>query len=160
MFTLSGTVGYAINAAAYLAKTPTQSMMIGDIAEGSGVPRAYLAKVVRRLNDAGILSSKRGYRGGIWLARSPKEISLLEIVHAMEGEDYFTGCFLGAETCSDDRDCPAHVFWKQMREQIAGYLSDIMLADVAKFQSTKVAKQLQSSGLKIPTKRVQKRGAP
>lgn len=133
MMSLSQTTGHAVRALACLSSNPASPSFIQDIAERANVPHAYLAKIVKKLNDAGIVDSKRGYRGGIWLARSPKEISLLEITEALDGKDYFACCLLGADFCSDERDCPAHKFWKQNRMKIKDELRHITLESVADF---------------------------
>ena len=139
MLTLSGTTGYAINALAFLAGGECNLKMIGEISRCSGVPSPYLAKIMRKLNEGGIVQSKRGYKGGIWLAKTPDKITLLEIVQAIDGEQYLTGCFLGSEACSDERSCPTHFFWKSMREQVASNLATLTLADVVKFNARQKA---------------------
>ena len=68
MMTLSTTTSYAIQALTSLAAPDFPRAMIADIARRAGVPAAYLAKIMKRLNDAGIVDSKRGSKGGIWLA--------------------------------------------------------------------------------------------
>ena len=139
MLALSQTTGYAIQALTCLADTCPDPAQIQTISSCSGVPAPYLAKVVRRLNDAGIVSSKRGYKGGIWLARPPEEISLLEISEAIDGEDYFTSCLLGSEFCDDERDCPTHKFWKKTRRAVQDELSLTTLADVVAFSRRRAA---------------------
>lgn len=133
ILSLSQTTGYAIRALTYLAQGACTPSFIEQIAESTGVPRSYLAKILRKLNDAGIVASKRGYKGGIWLARPPEEISLLHISMAMGGEDLMHGCLLGFDRCSDDRNCPTHQFWKKSRAEISSELARISLADVVKF---------------------------
>lgn len=133
MMSLSNTVGHAIRALACLAGCTNPPANIKDIAECSGVPQPYLAKIVKKLNDAGIMESKRGNQGGVWLARPAKLISLLEISIALDGEDFLSACLLGSEACSDVRDCPTHVFWKKNRELIRRELERIKLSDVLEF---------------------------
>ena len=69
MFCLSESVGYSIKALSCLEDGCSGSRTIKEIAECSGVPAPYLAKLVKKLVDAGILSSKRGIGGGAWLDR-------------------------------------------------------------------------------------------
>jgi len=140
MLALSQTTGHAIQALTCLAdKNSGRGGFIQDIAECSGVPRPYLAKILRRLNEAGIVKSKRGYRGGIWLARDPEEVSLLEISKAIDGEEFFSSCLLGSAFCGDDRDCPTHKFWKVARKGIQQELATTTLADVVVFNQRKAA---------------------
>ena len=130
---LSQTTGYAIRALACLADKKCAGGFIHDIAECTGVPRPYLAKVLRKLNEAGLVESKRGYKGGVRLARDPADISLLDICNAIDGEDYLGNCLLGGEFCSDLRDCPTHEFWKATREKISQELARNSLAEILKF---------------------------
>ena len=142
MLSLSHTTGHAIQALTCLAdENCTHGGMIQHIAECSGVPRPYLAKVLRRLNEAGIVKSKRGYRGGIWLARPAEKISLMEISEAIDGEEYFNSCLLGSAFCGDDRDCPTHTFWKGARKNIQEELASTTLADVVAFHQRKAAEK-------------------
>ena len=137
MMTLSTTTSYAIQALTSLAAPDLPRAMIADIARRAGVPAAYLAKIMKRLNDAGIVESKRGSKGGIWLARAPEQITLLEIMNAVDGADYLDGCLLGCEVCSDERACPTHAFWKPLRAKIRAQLSALTLAEILAFEMTR-----------------------
>jgi Rrf2 family transcriptional regulator, iron-sulfur cluster assembly transcription factor len=140
MMTLSTTVGYAIQALACLAGPAGKNAMIHKVAEYARVPAPYLAKIMKKLNDAGIVKSKRGFRGGIWLALPPERITLLSIMNAVDGPEYLDGCLLGLEECSDDRDCPVHTFWKPTRKAIREELTSITLADVVEFNARRTGK--------------------
>jgi Rrf2 family iron-sulfur cluster assembly transcriptional regulator len=130
MISLSNTTGYAVRALTCLAGCKNPPASIKDLAENSGVPKAYLAKIVKTLNDAGIIASKRGSGGGIWLARPPKFISLLEISSTLEGEELFGTCLFGLEPCNDYCDCPTHKLWVKTQEQMHRELSKIKLSDL------------------------------
>lgn len=152
MFSLSQTTGYAIKALTCIAGN-CEVKQIRDIAECTGIPVSYLAKVIHRLGKAGVLVSKRGNKGGVWLTRNPAELSLLEISKAVDGEDQFTSCLLGMESCSDARACPTHEFWKPVRKQIRSQLENTTLADVLKFEMTRAKKGTHSAfSLKTPTR--------
>ncbi len=137
MMTLSTTVGYAIQALACLASPDCNRSMILEVAKCARVPAPYLAKIMKRLNDAGIVASKRGFRGGIWLTRKPEDITLVDIMNAVDGPEYLSGCLLGNECCSDERDCPTHTFWKATRARIREELSARTLADVVAFNASR-----------------------
>ncbi|MEX1117158.1 MAG: Rrf2 family transcriptional regulator [Terrimicrobiaceae bacterium] len=139
MVVLSNSTGYAIRALACLSGLGCEPKFVRDIAKCSGVPAPYLAKLVQRLAEAGIVNSKRGYRGGIILARKPDEISLLEIDEAVEGGAHPDRCLLGMDDCSDARACPTHAFWKKTRADIRKTLLDTTLADVLAFETKKQA---------------------
>jgi Rrf2 family iron-sulfur cluster assembly transcriptional regulator len=133
MVSLSNTTGYGVRALTCLAGCRNPPASIKTLAERSGVPQAYLAKIVKTLNDAGIIESKRGSGGGIWLARPSRLISLLEICTALEGEELFGACLFGLEPCSDNCGCPAHKFWVKYRELMRRELNQIKLSDVLEF---------------------------
>ncbi len=133
MMSLSQTTGHAIRALACLAGCANPPANIKDVASCAGVPSAYLAKIVKKLNDAGIVASKRGSTGGIWLARPAKLISLYEVSCAVEGPDFLSPCLFGPEPCGSERECPNHEFWVKNREMIRRELERTKLSDVLEF---------------------------
>jgi Rrf2 family protein len=137
MQAFSSSTGYAIRALACLSEKDCSSRLIREVAECSGVPAPYLAKLVRKLAEAGIVHSKRGYKGGVQLARLPEEITLLELAAAIDGPQDFDRCLIGLEACSDARACPAHAFWKKTREDIRDTLRRTTLAEVIEFEARK-----------------------
>ena len=145
MMSLSNTTGHAVRALACLAGCTNLPASIKDVAEGARVPQAYLAKIVKNLNDSGIIESKRGNKGGIWLARPAKLISLLDISVALEGEDFLGPCLLGGEFCSDQRDCPTHKFWAKNKELIRRELARTKLSDVLEFYQVRGIHQMPES---------------
>lgn len=143
MLSLAQSVGYAVRALAYMESGHCETSFTKDIAACSKVPSAYLAKIFKRLVDAGILESKRGWAGGTKLARPPGEISLLEIASALEGEDFLEGCLLGETYCSDERACPTHFFWKAERARIEKELRSKSLAEVIEFEKSRMLLEKQ-----------------
>ncbi len=142
MMSLSNTTGHAIRALACLAGCASPPASIKEVAECSEVPAAYLAKIVKKLNDAGIVESKRGKNGGIWLARPPKLISLLDICVAIDGDDFLGPCLLGSEYCSEERACPTHNFWIRNKEVIRKELGQTKLSDVLDFNTKRGVHQM------------------
>ena len=134
MLSLSKTTGHAIQALAYLASCSNPPTSIKDVAEGAGVPQSYLAKIVKKLNDSGIVASKRGTDGGIWLARPAKLTSLFDIIVALEGDDFLGACLLGPEFCRAFRVCPTQEFWEKNKQLIRRELERIKLTDVLEYQ--------------------------
>ena len=136
MFCLSESVGYAIKALGCMEDGCSGPRTIKDIAHCSGVPSPYLAKLVKKLVDVGILSSKRGIGGGAWLDRPASTISVLEISEAIDSSPILDRCLLGFDSCSDDRSCPTHAFWKVERERIRKVLLETTLKDVIEHGKT------------------------
>ncbi len=133
MLSLSQGVGYAVKALAFLSEAGA-GQFVREIAARAEVPPSYLAKIFKKLVDGEILVSKRGWAGGTRLARPPEAINLLEIVQAVDGKDWNSGCLLGQEVCSDERACPTHDFWKVERKGIAEKLQQITLAECIEFE--------------------------
>lgn len=136
MLCLSQGVGYAVKALACLNEDGS-GLFVRDVAECAQVPPAYLAKIFKKLVDANVLVTKRGWAGGTRLARSPNEINLLEITVAVDGEDWNKGCLLGQEICNDERACPTHAFWKLERMAITEKLRSITLAECIEFERSR-----------------------
>jgi Rrf2 family protein len=76
---------YAVVALAELARTGAEPVPIGQVAERRGIPVQFLEQLFSTLRRAGILTSHRGAKGGYTLARSPEEITVLEVVQALDG---------------------------------------------------------------------------
>lgn len=132
MMCLSQTAGYAIHALSVVARGEGRHWLIREIARASGVPGAYLAKIINQLSRRGLVAAKRGVQGGIYLSRPPETITLLEVVEAIEGKQFMADCLLSMDNCDDPRVCPAHKVWERVREEIRAALRQITLAQVAK----------------------------
>jgi len=130
MLSLAKTTGYAIAAISHLDPPGGRPVGLRDIARRARVPYAYLAKRMPGLVAAGLVRSVRGKRGGVLLARPPEEITLLQVSEAVEACQWLGRCLLGLVTCSDERACPVHNFWKDARQQIEFTLRYTTLADV------------------------------
>lgn len=129
MFALSKTTGYAIRALTCLNTPPSQSRQIREVARASGVPRPYLAKIVNVLVQQQILTTRRGTRGGIALARPAAEISLCQLVEALEGPLWIGACLLSKEKCVHHSPCPINKWWQPLRRQTIAELNRITLGD-------------------------------
>jgi Rrf2 family transcriptional regulator, nitric oxide-sensitive transcriptional repressor len=103
----SQTTEYALRAMACLALTPGELVPTSIIASKTKVPSNYLAKVLQQLGDSGLISGRRGVRGGYRLARTPAEVSMLEIVRAVTTLDRIETCPLGLVTHGPNL-CPLH----------------------------------------------------
>ncbi len=101
-----------------------------DLCRKAGVPESSTRKVFQKLAREGILSAVTGPGGGYKLARHPKDISLLSIVTAVEGDDVFQKCILGFRACSDRNPCPVHESWKKLRAGMTKELDHKNLAQL------------------------------
>jgi len=121
----SQTTGYAIEALACLARQRPASMLVREIAAETAIPLPYLSKIFQRLADAGIVESKRGYKGGVRLARPPGKVSLLEIHAAAESSK--------AGEADEESPRPG-TFWQAFQQSYRDKLAAMSLADVFDFE--------------------------
>jgi len=150
MLCLSQSVGYAIQALTCFPDDG-KSRLVREVAEEAKVPAAYLAKLVKRLADAKVVISRRGIKGGTWLSRPAKDITLMQISEAIDGKKWLGKCLMGLKECDDDRACPTHEFWKVARAQIEEKLNGTSLADVMAFEKARLAELLAMTPPVPPT---------
>lgn len=150
MLALSQTAGYAVLALSSMDGPGGEWRLARHIAEEVGVPAPYLSKILHALARAEIILAKRGYRGGFTLARKAGDISILEIVEAVEDQRWMGRCLLGLSRCTDERACPAHEFWKTTRQRIQDQLQRLTLVEVAKFEKAYRAKLVMTAGAGPP----------
>jgi Rrf2 family iron-sulfur cluster assembly transcriptional regulator len=130
MLCFSQTTGYAVRALICLDQRRDHACLIRDVATCASIPKPYLARIINDLTHKGLVNAKRGYQGGIALARPATEISLLQVVEAIEGPDWIAPCLLGLDDCTSHKTCPIHVFWQRVSGQLKDILSRTMLTDV------------------------------
>src|SRR5271157_1973833 len=134
---------YGVRVMVELARRPGDDPVpLAEIAEHDGLPLAYLEHLVARLRKAGLVDSRRGSRGGYLLARSPVEITMAEVVEALEGSIAPIECISqsadGSIVCSResaDPDqpghiCPTKLLWTRVRFSIVRTLQETTLADL------------------------------
>ena len=130
---LSKTSAQVINALVELAKLPEgQWAGAKSIAQTINAPQNYLGKVLQGLCAHGIVISQRGMGGGFRLARSPKEITLYDVVEPIDNVTLWSECALGMKKCSDTAPCMVHDGWKQVRNAYYKFLKTTSIADLMK----------------------------
>jgi Rrf2 family protein len=103
---------YAVRAVLYLAgmdngnRAPTSK-----IAREQHIPPSFLAKIVSQLSVAGVVHTSRGARGGVSLARPSEDISLLEVIEAIDGPITLNECVTDPQACIFGDDCPVQKVW-------------------------------------------------
>jgi Rrf2 family protein len=129
---ISAKADYAVRAALELAASPEGEPIKGEqLAERQGIPLQFLEHILLELKHARLVRAKRGYKGGYWLERPPEEISIADVIRAVEGplanihesapEDlHYAG---PAERLRD--------VWVAVRANLRGVLESISLAEVA-----------------------------
>lgn len=114
---------YAVRAVYYLTKLGSDSRAAtSQIADEQHIPPSFLAKIISQLSVAGLLHTSRGARGGVSLARDPEEISLLDVVEAIDGPILLNECVAGDGTCTFSEDCPMRPIWCDAQQHLIGKL--------------------------------------
>ena len=103
----SQTVEYALRAVAYLAFEAPAPRTTEQVGEATRVPPAYLSKVLQALSRGGVVKSQRGVGGGMALVKRPDELTILEVVNAVEPIQRIKTCPLGLKS-HGVRLCPLH----------------------------------------------------
>lgn len=115
MFRLSRRADYATRVLLELAIAQDQKLTAQKAAERSGIRLPFLRKAVADLVAAGLLITQPGPGGGMTLARPASQVSMLDIVEALEGPVCMNACLLRPGECPRDRVCPAHTFWGRLQ---------------------------------------------
>jgi Rrf2 family cysteine metabolism transcriptional repressor len=128
-------------------QTLDQPTSLKAISEAERLPLAYLEQVVARLKKAELVMSARGAHGGYWLARPAEEITMDEVVQALEGAIAPMECFLTEHTervlCSHEPDagqhCATKLLWMRVQGGIARSLQTTTLAELVEFSRREAA---------------------
>ncbi len=121
---------YAVRAVLHLARNTEIRTATSTIAEEQKIPPSFLAKIISQLSIAGLLHTSRGARGGVTLAREPKEITLLEVIEAIDGPIQLNECVGESGVCAFDADCPLRPVWCEAQEELVGRLKGTNFADM------------------------------
>lgn len=125
---------HGIKALIYIA---TQSLegkrvKIGDVAENSGSPEAFTAKILGTLNRHNLVNSLKGPYGGFEInINRMKEVKVSDIVYAIDGDSIYNGCALGLSECDDNRPCPMHGKFMKVRTELKSMLDNTSVYDLA-----------------------------
>ena len=103
----SQTVEYALRAVAFLAGQAPAARTTDQIAAATRVPKPYLSKVLQKLVERGVVHSRRGVGGGMSLVKGPADLTLLEVVSAVEPIERIRECPLGLRSHGVNL-CPLH----------------------------------------------------
>ncbi len=111
------------------------TVMSKDIAKRQGLSKKYLDALLRELKNSGLLRSQRGAGGGFVLAKDPNEITMEDVVAALEGDLALTDCVQQASVCQGTDCCATYLLWKEVSDQISNTLSSLSLAEMAERQT-------------------------
>jgi Rrf2 family transcriptional regulator, iron-sulfur cluster assembly transcription factor len=114
----SASCHYGLQAMFYIAlhSSEEKNVELSEIAAEQNIPKHFLSKILQLLVRNKLLISMKGPNGGFRLSRLPVEITLIEVVAAIDGLDIFNKCGIVYKDCDDNDQCPIHTEYKKFRE--------------------------------------------
>lgn len=129
---------YAVRAMVYLAELPMDGRVAtATISKEKDIPLPFLTKVISRLATAGLVVTSRGMGGGVSLARPPEEITLLQIIEAVDGPILLNHCLLRPGACDLEPSCAAHDVWVEIQAHLIQELKAVTMGELARRQAEK-----------------------
>jgi Rrf2 family protein len=116
-------------------------VLIGDLAEQEAIPKKFLENILLALKHRGLVHSRKGPGGGYQLGRAPDQISVGDIIRALDGPLALVSCvsqtaYAPCEECVTERDCAVRRVFQQVRDETARILDGTTLAAAADSSST------------------------
>ncbi len=132
MMGISRQTDYAARLVLHLASlAPHAQASIPEIASRRLLPEPFLRRIVRRLAAAGLVSTARGVGGGIRLARPAENITLLDVMRAIEGDVVLNRCVAIPEACPLSDACPVQRQWTRITRNLKEDLAKVRFSDLA-----------------------------
>ena len=123
---------YGLRGLVFLAKQPPEKMtLVSEVSREQHIPETFLAKIFQRLSKAGVLWSVRGANGGFKLKKPAYEITMREIIEALEGPIALNRCLLKKGECEVEEICPLHPVWEEVQQRFLEILDRTTMEDLA-----------------------------
>lgn len=132
---VSRTLDYALRSLAYMGNSSVPTLSMKEIAEEEHIPLDYLAKVMRKLVNQGIVGSRVGPSGGYTLNRPPEEIKLRDIYEAIEGEIDAADCVDDEVMCFFFESCTQIPVWDKLKFSMIKVLEGTTLDEMMRNSS-------------------------
>jgi Rrf2 family protein len=125
---------YGLRALLYMASNQENEgfFNIREMSDELDISFHFLTKILQVLTQKGLLQSYRGPNGGVTFLKNPEEITLAELIRALEGDDFFDKCLLGLPGCGERQPCPMHAYWMSIRNNLKTEFETTTLADLGK----------------------------
>jgi Rrf2 family protein len=126
---------YALRAVRYLAQQgPNQraATSVVVVAKEMKIPPSFLAKIISQLSISGLVQTSRGAHGGVMLARPPEEITLLDVVEAIDGPVLLNECVGEPGKCEFSEECAMHPVWMEAQQLLTKRLRETTFAQLVK----------------------------
>jgi Rrf2 family protein len=122
---------YGLRGLVFLAKQPPQKVtLVSEVSNKQKIPGTFLAKIFQRLTKAGLLRSIRGAKGGFVLGKPPNEITIKEIIEAIEGPIALNRCLLKKGECEEEKICPLQSVWEEVQQRFIDILDNTTIEDL------------------------------
>jgi Rrf2 family protein len=139
---------YAIRGLLDLCSQPEGTVcLLSEVSERQNIPPSFLSKIFQNLAKAGMVSSFRGSGGGFVLARDPRQITLLDVLEAIEGRLALNVCVTNGQVCERQPTCVVHPVWREAQDEVIEILSRHDFASLAEANRKQMGK---SSGQSMP----------
>jgi len=116
-------------------RVPGHVAMIEDVSREENIPKSFLGKIFQNLGKAGIIRSTRGAGGGFVLVKPPHEITVLEVIEAIEGKIALQRCLEDTPNCNLLSNCALCFVLGQAQDQVKAVLAHTTVADLLKKQA-------------------------
>ncbi len=130
MIRITKQTDYGIVLLTHLASQADRQLNAPELAAETQLPLPMVSKILKILVREGLLASHRGVKGGYSLGRLPEEITMAEIISALEGPIAITECIEVSSDCSHERLCPVRSNWQRINQAVRGALEGITLAEM------------------------------
>lgn len=132
MIRITKQTDYGIVLLTQMALEPNRQFNAPELAEAAGLPLPMVSKILKQLVRERLLNSHRGVKGGYALARTADEISVAELIAALEGPIAITECISVEGDCSHEASCKVRSNWERINDAVRTALEGISLAEMAR----------------------------
>ena len=128
---------YGIQGLIHLAQQPAGTVMqLAAIADAQALPQSFLAKIFQKFTQYGLVRSFRGATRGYTLGRPADEITLKEVLEAVEGPGFFERCIFWSNRCAEENPCVLHEGWKQIKPTLTAMMEETTVQDLVRRATT------------------------
>ncbi len=139
MLRISRRTDYAVRVLISLAIHADEGpRVVQDVVDEMLIPLPFVKRIVADLTRAGLIVSRRGSKGGLWLAKAAEEISMLDVVEACEEPVEISPCIDDPDFCPLSDDCPVRRRWARLRMVMRKELGSVSIAQLAEESRTPV----------------------
>ncbi len=125
---------YALRGLIYIQSQNNEGERPGitEVAEQIDAPHSYTAKILQRLVRLGLIESQKGKGGGFYFDKTRPDLSLKQLINAIEGETLFRGCGFGLKKCDENYPCPLHGRYAPIRDALNHLVSEESIQSMAR----------------------------